>query len=209
MIIISLFDYTGNWSKPWRENGYDVIQIDIQKGIDILSWNYKEINKDDVYGILASCPCTDFALSGAKHFARKDKDGSTEKSKSLVYKTLEIIEYFKPQFWVIENPMSRIHKLVPGLGEIKYKFNPCDFAGYLEYDQDKERYNKMTWLWGNFKNPVKRRLEPLVKESPIFTRYGGKSLKTKNARSVTPLGFAIAFYEANKLKRGEIDENLF
>lgn len=116
-IILSLFDYTGNWSKYYRENGYKVIQIDLQHGQDILTWNYKDI--DNVYGILASVPCTDFALSGARHFARKDQDGTTEYSKKLVYKTLEIIDYFKPKFWCVENPMSRIHKVCPELRRSK------------------------------------------------------------------------------------------
>lgn len=194
MIILSLFDLTGNWSMPWKSSGYDVVQIDLQLGTDIMTWNYKDIPKDNVYGILASCPCTDFALSGARHFARKDSDGTTEKSKELVYKTLEIVNYFNPKFWVVENPMSRIHKCCPELGEVKFKFNPCDFAGY-GFEQD--RYNKQTWLWGDFKNPIKRRLEPLQKEFPGWKSYGGNSLKTKNARSITPLGFSFAFFQAN------------
>lgn len=194
MFILSLFDLTGNWSMPWKSSGYDVVQIDLQLGTDIMAWNYKEIPKDNVYGILASCPCTDFALSGAKYFAKKDRDGSTENSKMLVYKTLEIVNYFNPKFWVVENPMSRIHKCCPELGEVKFKFNPCDFAGY-GFEQD--RYNKQTWLWGDFKNPIKKRLEPLQKEFPGWKSYGGKSLKTKNARSITPLGFSVAFFQAN------------
>lgn len=194
MFILSLFDFTGNWSLPWKSSGYDVVQIDLQLGTNIMTWNYKEIPKEKVYGILASCPCTDFALSGSRHFARKDQDGSTEKSKQLVYKTLEIVDYFNPKFWVVENPMSRIHKCCPELGEVKFKFNPCDFAGY---GFEQERYNKQTWLWGDFKYPIKRRLEPLQKEFPGWKSYGGKSLKTKNARSVTPLGFSFAFFQAN------------
>ena len=198
-IILSLFDYTGNWSRPYRENGYEVIQVDIQHGTDILTWNYKEIPIERVYGILAAVPCTDFAISGARHFARKDADGTTEQSKRLVYKTLEIINYFNPIFWVVENPMSRIHKCCPELGEVKYKFNPCDFAGYGTTDEecDAQRYNKATWLWGNFNTPQEKRLEPLQKECPMWKKYGGKSIKTKNARSATPLGFAYGFYATN------------
>lgn len=202
-IILSLFDLTGNWSRPYKENGYQVVQIDLQLGQDILTWNYKEIPKEKVYGILSACPCTDFALSGARHFARKDKNGSTEKSKELVYKTLEIINYFEPKFWAVENPMSRIHKCCPELGEVKYKFNPCDFAGYCKdkIEQQENRYNKATWLWGNFNNPIKKSLEPLQKESPIWKNplklpYG--SIELQNWRSKTPMGFAYAFYEANK-----------
>lgn len=53
-IIISLFDRTGNWSRPWYEAGYAVYQIDIQNGIqtDIMTWQYRHIPKDKVY-----CPC--------------------------------------------------------------------------------------------------------------------------------------------------------
>jgi len=198
-IILSLFDFTGNWSRPYRENGYEVVQIDIQHGTDILTWDYKAIPRERVYGVLAAVPCTDFAISGARHFARKDADGTTEQSKRLVYKTLEIIEYFDPVFWVVENPMSRIHKCCPELGEVKYKFNPCDFAGYMstKEEQDENRYNKATWLWGNFNRPAERPMEPLQKDNPGWKKYGGKSLKTKNARSITPLGFAYGFYATN------------
>jgi len=36
-VILSLFDYSGNWPSPYKEAGYDVYQIDIKHGIDILS----------------------------------------------------------------------------------------------------------------------------------------------------------------------------
>lgn len=200
-IIISLFDLTGNWSKPYKDNGYEVIQVDLQLGIDILTWDYKQIPKENVYGILNASPCTDFALSGARHFAKKDKDGRTEKSIKIAKKGMEIINYFNPEFWVLENPMTRIHKLIPEIGPVKFKFNPCDFAGYLPKEkQESEQYNKQTWLFGNFNEPIKKRLDPLQKDSPIWTNplkfpYG--SVELQNWRSKTPEGFALAFYEAN------------
>jgi len=72
--ILSLFDLTGNWSRPYKENGYKVIQVDLQMGIDILEWDYKSLAREEVYGVLAAVPCTDFAVSGARWFAAKDKD---------------------------------------------------------------------------------------------------------------------------------------
>ncbi len=205
-IILSLFDLTGNWSKPYKQNGYDVIQVDIQKGIDILTWDYKQIPKNSVYGILAAIPCTDYAVSGARWFAEKDKDGRTAASQKLVEKTKEIIEYFTPIFWVVENPVSRINKLNPWLGEVKYKFNPYDFAGY-GFEED--RYTKRTHLWGNFNPPIKKSLEPYhtgdygkihYPKDPITGKaYGWNTLECKNARSATPMGFSYAFYEANHL----------
>ncbi len=190
--ILSIFDYTGNWSKPYKENNYNVIQIDIKLGLDILEYDYKKLK--NVHGILIAMPCTDYALSGAKHFARKDIDGTTDKSQVLVKRIKEIIDYFNSEFWVIENPMTRIHRLNPWIGELKYKFNPCDFAGY---GFESDRYNKQTWLFGNFNKPVKNRLEPLEKDYPGFKNFGGKSEKTKELRSITPLGFSYAFFNAN------------
>lgn len=189
--IISLFDYSGTWVEPYRNHGYDIIQVDIKNGIDILTWNYKWLKSWNVYGILSANPCTDYALSGARWFSQKD----ITYSNCLVDKTREIIEYFNPHFWVVENPMSRIHKIHTWLGDIKFKFNPCDFAGY---GFPEERYNKQTWLWGKFNQPIKKRLEPLQKEFPGYTNLGGKSERTKELRSITPKGFSYAFYLANQ-----------
>lgn len=192
--ILSLFDYSGNWSKPYKENGYNVIQIDIKLGTDILTWDYRQL--DSVYGILAAVPCTHFALSGARWFAEKDRDGRTREGLRLVDKTLEIIEYLNPHFWAIENPMSRIHKLRPELGDIKYKFHPYELA---QYDPRPfcSQYSKMTWLWGKFNKPIKKPL-PNILGTKHWLNLGGNSEKTKELRSITPLGFAYAFYEANK-----------
>lgn len=63
--ILSLFDYTGNWSQPYMERGYEVVRIDLQRGFDLLHWNYKAFPSTYFTGILAALPCTDFALSGA------------------------------------------------------------------------------------------------------------------------------------------------
>jgi hypothetical protein len=210
-VLISLFDYTGNASLPYKEVGWEVMQIDIQHGVDILEWDYKawfrgnydfeETNRIELeVVIIAMIPCTDYALSGAKHFAKKDADGTTEKSQKLVSKTKEIIDYFENKgvlkAWQIENPMSRIHKLNPWMGAPVLKFNPCDYAGH-DPVPDNSRYNKRTWLWGKFNIPRRKYMEPISKDNPGWRQYGGKSIKTKNARSITPLGFAYAFYKAN------------
>lgn len=210
-VLISLFDHSGNHSRPYKENGWIVIQVDIKHGVDILQWDYKKsiegLFGDDLkitdnvqFGIIAMPPCTDYALSGARHFATKDKDGRTEYSQLLVSKTKEIIDYVRSTgklvFWQLENPMSRIHTLNPWLGKPTMKFNPCDYAGYAD-DPEKDRYNKMTWLWGNFKIPDKKRQEPIYKENPGWKMYGGKSERTKELRSITPLGFCQAFFEFN------------
>ena len=204
-LLISLFDYTGNASRPYKEAGWDVVQIDIKLGTDILTWNpIKALglyNKPlPVTGIIAMIPCTDYALSGAKHFKKKDLDGRTAESQKLVERTRQIIQIFADykalKFWQVENPMSRIHKLNSWLGNPVLKFDPCDYAGY-DPIPDNSRYNKKTWLWEDFNIPEKRRIEPITKDNPGWKNLGGKSERTKELRSITPLGFAYAFYEAN------------
>ena len=191
--ILSLFDYSGAWSKPYRAAGYNVIQVDIKLGIDILTWDYH--SPTDVYGILIAVPCTDFASSGARWFVEKDADGRTGQSILLVKKSLEIVNYFNPVFWALENPVGRIARLVPELGKAALIFNPCDFG---------DNWTKRTCLWGKFNQPVKRPVEPVYhysngkRSSWLWANLGGKSEKTKELRSITPSSFAQAFYEANQ-----------
>ena len=94
-----------------------------------------------------------------------------------------------PDFWVIENPISRIHKLVPELGSPRMYFNPCDYG---------DPYTKKTALYGNFNTKLKLNKVVPTQGSKMHLKYGGKSARTKELRSETPMGFAYAFYEANK-----------
>lgn len=202
-LLFSLFDLTGNQSEPYRKAGWIVEQIDIQLGQDILKYDYVEVVErinPDYIGVIAAIPCTDYALSGSKHFALKDKDGSTKESNKLVERTRKIVRYCQDKgkllFWIVENPKTRIHKLNPWLGQVQLVFHPSDFAGYSP-EPWKDRYRKETWLFGVFKKPIPKPDTPYSKQSPIHKNFGGKSIKTKNARSETPKGFSNAFFQFN------------
>ena len=192
--VLSLFDFSGRWSSPYREKGYEVYQVDVKLGVNILDLTPDDIPATEIGIILAAPPCTDFASSGAQYWKMKDNDGRTEASMDLVTKTLELIEFYKPRVWAIENPVGRLNKLFPELGTPWY-FNPCEFAGYLD-DPATEAYNKRTGLWGTFNIPEKKPVEPSLGNSPIM-KLGGKSERTKELRSMTPLGFSKAFYRSN------------
>jgi len=207
--LLSLFDYTGTWSAPYLKNGWAVIQIDIKHGVDIMDidtdWLYENIfdGHETVDGILAAPPCTDFSVSGAQYWKKKDADGTTAKSVELVNQVLRIVDVCSPDFWALENPVGRIAQLVPGLGKPKY-FNPHDFG---------DAYTKKTALYGKFKMPQKtnnvglfkkgtNRLDEVkpireTKQGSWLMKLGGKSERTKELRSITPSGFAEAFYQFN------------
>ena len=77
-------------------------------------------------------------------------------------------------------------------------FNPNEFAGWLEGEEaDRECYTKRTGLWGKFNKPEKIVL-PVSPGGSWIMKLGGKSERTKELRSMTPLGFSYAFFEANK-----------
>jgi len=206
--LLSLFDYSGNWALPYEEHGWNVILWDIKHTSDMFSlfsdienacadFFYENIfdNFGTVDGIIAAPPCTDFAVSGARWWTEKDKLGTTDKSIELVYQTLRIVDLCQPDFWALENPVGRISKLIPELG------NPWYFQPYWFGDP----YTKKTGLWGNFNPPQKTNVvEPIIytnsqgkKGSYMWAKLGGKSERTKELRSKTPFGFAYAFYESN------------
>ncbi len=210
-ILISLYDLTGNASRPYREAGWKIYQVDIQKGIDVLEWDFLTPIKDAEYAmpqvnIIAMQPCTCYALCGNRHKKQRLLSGEFDQSQRLVERTKQIIDFYDNErllgFWMLEQPMTDIHKKNPWIGPIQQKFDPCDFAGYDPYP-DNSRYNKQTWLFGRFNKMTPQRMEPFAEEkrgkavNPGWSKLGGKSLKTKNDRSITPMGFSYAFYEAN------------
>ena len=110
------------------------------------------------------------------------------------------------KFWALENPY---HGFLPQfLGKPAFTFDPWEFG---------DGYQKRTALWGNFNEPIKHPI-PMTKEAKAKTNsylhtLGVKFdyLKSKDIhpeafgkfdrqtrRSITPAGFAEAFFAANK-----------
>ena len=152
--LLSLFDYSGNWSGHYADNGWDVLMVDAKHQgnpfawiTDALEFNTCEFmleNEIEADGLIAAPPCTDFAGSGARWWPGKDTSGATDLSLQLIYQVLHVVDFLKPDFWVLENPVGRLNKLIPEawesfdgvkLGKPQY-FNPCDYAGYLDLSSD-------------------------------------------------------------------------
>ncbi|WP_373078690.1 LPD38 domain-containing protein [Zhongshania sp.] len=205
-VVLSLFDLSGKWAQPWADAGYDVYRFDIQDEwfyddngvernagdihnftVEFFADMFGDFQGNEVHAILAACPCTDFAVSGARHFAAKDSDGRTVASVKLVHQTMATIEYFKPAVWAIENPVGRIEKL-GGLPPWRLSFDPNHLG---------EDYTKKTLIWGRFNADLPIAPTEPTEGSKMHKKYGGKSLATKNARSATPEGFAYSFFMAN------------
>lgn len=187
-IILDLCGGTGSWSKPYRDAGYDVRLITLPDQ-DVREYQPPK----NVYGILAAPPCTHFTNSGAQYWKAKDADGRTLLDTQIITHCLRIIALSHPKFWAMENPTGRFGRW---LGKPVLVFNPCDYG---------DPYRKRTCLWGSFKIPGKNPVQPEFIITSNGDRYsknhwytGGSTNRTKELRSITPAGFAKAFFEANR-----------
>jgi hypothetical protein len=175
-IILDLCAGTGAWSQPYVEAGYDVRRLTLPHG-DVTTYE----PPPGVWGVLAAPPCTEFASSGARWWNGKPP-GLLREALRVIIACLRIIALAKPEWWAVENPIGRLNRY---LGPPVMYFDPCDYG---------DPYTKRTALWGRFNNPKTSRVEP-VEKSPIHWMPPGPERAAK--RSITPPGFARAFFEAN------------
>lgn len=185
-IILDLCGGTGSWSAPYREAGYDVRLVTLPDH-DVRAYE----PPDGVHGILAAPPCDHFSVSGAQYWSEKDADGRTAAALDVVDACLRIVREARPSWWALENPIGRLRSLrADALGPVALAFDPCDYG---------DPYTKRTLLWGRFRLPMFRRIQPerVCSQGSWLMKLGGKSEKTKRLRSATPQGFARAFFEAN------------
>lgn len=185
LAVLSLCDFTGNWSRPYRDAGYDVRQVDLQHGDDVRLF---EALPYPVRGVLAAPPCTDFASSGARWWEGKGQTAVLD-GLALVDACCRIILIHRPQWWVIENPIGRLNRW---LGEPVMLFDPSDYGNYCGGQND--NYTKKTCLWGSFNPPMKARVA--ATDGSRMHRLS-PSVDRAALRSETPPGFSQAFFEAN------------
>ena len=205
-IILDLCGGTGAWSKPYKDNGYDVRLITLPDN-DVRTY----IPPDNVYGILSAPPCTMFSLARTKaNKPRNLKEGMeiVKACLNIIWSYMEIEQDTKYKtlplkFWAIENPNGMLKYF---MGKPAFEFNPYEFG---------DGYKKRTYLWGWFNEPKKnpkpiicdkayKSLNPeimkkfdMLASREIAPEMFGK-LTRQERRAITPAGFAKAFYEANK-----------
>ena len=155
--VLELFSGTGSVGKVAKSLGYEVVSLDLQGAdinIDIMDWDYKSAYKPGDFDIVwGSPPCSSFSNCRrswinrkTKYFGDKiitaemlDKD-MIDNGLPILRKTEEIIEYFKPMHYFIENPQT---------GRMKdYMLHrPCYVVDYCRYSD--WGYKKPTCIWTN------------------------------------------------------------
>lgn len=199
-IILDLCGGTGSWSRPYARAGYDVRIITLPEH-DVTIYEPPQ----GVVGILAAPPCTQFSIARQDSTAAQPRD--LRKGMIAIKACLDIIWECTArgdlQFWALENPGSGYLKKF--LGKPALEFHPTYFG---------DKHTKLTALWGHFKEP--KRVYPSMNFGDSLGDYQSQILpegyilppdmtKRQATRSITPPGFAQAFYEANKLRKDTDD----
>lgn len=208
-IVLSLCDRTGNMILPWMMAGFDCMIVDTQHepgehevgdpevgrklgygkftkvGADVTDWLPPKV---DYRVVFAFPPCTNLAVSGARWFKDKGLAGLVEGLR-VVEACRRICEWSGAP-WMLENPVSTLSTY---WRQPDYRFDPTDFAGFME--QPTDAYTKRTCLWvgGGFVLPRKRWEMPV--DGSKMHRMA-PSADRADKRAETPQGFAQAVFEA-------------
>ena len=175
MRLLELFSGTHSIGVVAKKNNIDVVSLDRDLDAksklydyesshhikeDIMTWDYTEFNEGDFDIITASPVCLFWSVLRASWIGRKspainpngkivtmeDLERDIELyGKPMVDKCFEIIEYFKPKYWWIENPKTGKMKRYIESDYPEYNnFYDVDYCKYSDWG-----YRKPTRIWTN------------------------------------------------------------
>jgi site-specific DNA-cytosine methylase len=155
MRVLELFSGTHSVGKICQEKGWEVISLDL-KGADInqniLEWDYTMYPVGHFDLIWASPPCDTFSNLRKSWIGRKIKAHNglvctkellikdiEEIGLPILRKTEEIIDYFQPKYYFMENPQTGRMKEY-----VNRPFYDVDYCMYSDFG-----YQKRTRIWTN------------------------------------------------------------
>lgn len=239
--VLFLFNSSSYALQPWLEDGrFNVVTVDYDKtdhsdtlratcthpnltrlSIDLsrsearlaVLWALRARGIAEPSLVVSFAPCTDLAVSGAKHFAAKlarDPD-----CQNRAVRMAKLASEFDCAY-AVENPVSRLATLWRKPDHYWHPWHytdSCPAGPHPEFPDvipADDWYNKKSCLWvGNgFKMPPQERTLGPKAENPGWAKLGGKSARTKHIRSLTPRGFARAIYLSNVNNLLDSDRNM-
>jgi len=193
MKILDLFAGSRSISKVGKELGYECFSSDIEAFeeidyiINILDFDVKKV--PFIPNIIwASPPCTTFSVAsigthwtGGKN-AYIPKTREAELGIKLVKKSIEIIRYYNPKYWYIENPRGVLRKM-----DFIQALPIRNTVTYCQYGDSRM---KPTDIWTNNKNwhpkPMCKNGDKCHISAPRGAKTGTQGLKGSYERSKIP-----------------------
>jgi hypothetical protein len=147
--------------------------------LDILEWDYTVYPEGYFDVIWASPDCTSWSkAAGGKHRLKSDMTPKTETARIgelLILKTIEIINYFKPKIWFIENPQGLL-QYYPPMENMGHK-HLVYYGNYNNPDGSQYCMMKPTNIWSNIELWKCTETKPIMGEDTYEMRvhsYDGK-----------------------------------
>ena len=192
MKVLELFAGSRSIGKAAESLGMEVFSSDliqfecIDYAVSILDFDVTKVPfKPNI--IWASPPCTGFSVAAIGHHWSGGKGAYVPKTETaklgieLVKKTIEIIDYYKPTFWFMENPRGVLRKL-PIVANL-----PRQSVTYCQYGDERM---KPTDIWTNSiiwePRPMCKNGDPCHVAAPRGSRTGTQGRANAYERSKIP-----------------------
>ena len=147
MKLLELFSGTGSVGNVAKTLGWEVVSLDLKNAdinVDILTWDYKKYEPNYFDMVWASPPCTEYSM------AKTTAPRNIPKANEVVVRTLDIINYLNPTYFVLEHPQTGYLK--------KHDFMQDRYYVDVDYCKYGMPYRKRTRLWNNIYNWIPRPL---------------------------------------------------
>lgn len=177
-VVWDLCSGLGGWTQAFVLDGWEVYRIEVNKDLedvpfttilDVKDWMdwVDELPHPDL--VVASPPCTEFSTANW----RVDRE-TLEPDMSIVRACLDIIDYIKPTWWVLENVKGACRFFIPVIGHHRQAIGNKQCPQF--------------YLWGNF---------PYVSMKPHW-KHSKSEVRDPQKRALIPFDLSYELLRAIK-----------